>query len=766
LIFAVKKESTAQQKVVSVARESEAFLLGDVEVLPASGLIRGPRGTRKLDPKVMAVLLRLTAADGDVVTREALMADVWGSVVVTDFALSRCVYQLRKNLSSISGTGESPVNTLPKRGYSLTWPVAPGPEAKSGKRNGSSRWLAAAALALGVGGILLWHFWAPASSAGARPAIAVMPFEDLTADRSLGYFGDGIAQTLLAELGHVKEIDVIARSSSFSLRAADMSPREMAEALGVRYLVEGSVDREAETLHVSAALIDARGGRQVWSKDFQRLAGQSFSVQRDMATEIAGYLQVSLGESHSHGGTDNYKAFEAYLRALETDDPEVAGVFIDEALAHDGNFAQALVRKAHLSYTRLWEGIGTAQGAWEDARPLLEKALAITDELPYAYVLIGGFQMLREDYAAAEPALRRALEINPSHDEAFAHLSRLMARTGRVHEAVVLAQRNIQLDPLNSTRHEQLANRLWTAGDIQAARESFERALELDPLNHRAWGAYAHRLGDLEGHLESFRLVARLQRDPRFRSLFYGPVPKLPPASVQLFGLWFGFVEDFAREREMLGLQSRMADNARQHRELAWALIGEGDLDGARREGWIGLRGMPRESIANFQVAYIALQTGQDREAVLDHFREQWPGIFREPPELDAIPEEIVIGAALIQRQLGDEARAVRLLNLLQEDREDPVAATAMALAHLGDADAAIAALKDHIAKGGYFSHLAGDPYWAPLADDARFMAIVDAHHAEAAASRAEVQAMIQSGELVVPGQLEYHASQGNVIRR
>ena len=242
MISGVKKESTAQQKAVSVARESEAFLLGDVEVLPASGLIRGPRGTRKLDPKVMAVLLRLTAAEGDVVTREALMADVWGSVVVTDFALSRCVYQLRKNLSSISGTGESPVNTLPKRGYSLTWPVAPSPEAKSGTRNGPSRWLAVAALVLGACGILLWQFWVPASSAGARPAIAVMPFQDLTADGSFGYFGDGIAQTLLAELGHVKELDVIARSSSFSLRAADMSPGEMAQALGVRYLATHAND--------------------------------------------------------------------------------------------------------------------------------------------------------------------------------------------------------------------------------------------------------------------------------------------------------------------------------------------------------------------------------------------------------------------------------------------------------------------------------------------------------------------------------------------
>jgi len=396
----------------------------------------------------------------------------------------------------------------------------------------------------------------------------------------------------------------------------------------------------------------------------------------------------------------------------------------------------------------------------------LDQALSITDELPDAYVLIGGFQMRREEYVAAEAALRRALEISPSHNEAFANLSKLLARTGRVHEAVILAERNVRLDPLSSARHEQLANRLWTAGDMEAARKSFERALELDPFNHKAWGDYAHRLGDLEGHLESFRLVAGWQRDPQFRSLFYGPVPKLPPASVQLFGLWFGFIGDFEREREMLELQARMADNARLHRELAWALIGEGDLEGARREGWIGLRGMPRESIANFQVAYIALQTDQDLDAVLDHFRAQWPGIFSEPPELDAIPEEVVIGGALIHRRLGDEQRAVRLLRSLQEDREHPFAASAMALAHLGDADAAIAALTEHIDEGGYFSYIAGDPFWAPIAEDARFMAIVDAHHAQASAYREEVRGMIDSGDLVVPGQLEQQAGRQGAARR
>ena len=749
-----------QYKTSSVASEPAAFRLGDVDVLPASGIVRGPEGERKLDPKVMEVLLRLAAAEGKVVSKEALMLDVWGDIIVTDFALSRCIYQLRKNLDHISGEKESPIKTLPKRGYCLTWPLEEfGPEPEVEKNKPWPIWLVAFTVLLVTVGVSIWQDWNPLMQSQDRPAIAVMPFKDMTLAVDMGYFGDGIAQTLLTELGHIKEIDVIAHSSSFSLRDTDMKLKEIAAALDIQYVVEGSVSRESDVVHVSASLIDAHNGRQLWSKTFQSIAGQSFSVQRDMATEIAGYLEVSLGDPSSHGGTESYGAFEAYLRAIEVDDAEIASVFIDEALDHDENFARALVAKAHFTYVRLWQGIGSAEGTWAEVRPVLDRALSITDELPYAHVLIAGFQMMRERYDAAEIALKRALEINPSHNEAFVHLSRLMEKTGRVQEAVVLAKRNVRLDPLNSTRHMQLANRQWTAGDIEAGKASFERALELDPLNHSAWRDYAHRLGDLENPVAAFRLVARLQQNPQFRSQFFGPVPKIPPAGVQVFGLWFGFVEDYERERVMLQLQSEMADSARLHRELAWALIGEGDLDGARREAWVGLNGMPRESIVNFQVAYISLQTGQGMHDVLNHYRSQWPGLFGDSPKLDSVPKKLVVSTALIHRELGEEQRALRLLDWARKDGTNPFGATAMALAHLGEIDMAINALNDHINRGGYFSYLPKDPFWSPLAEDARFMAIVDARHKEAADYRAQIQAMIETGKLVLPGQLKNRAS-------
>ena len=752
-------ELDVQGQVSSVSSEPAAFRFGDVDVLPASGMVCGPGGERMLDPKVMEVLLCLAAAKGKVVSKEALMSDVWGDIIVTDFALSRCIYQLRKNLGQIGGTKESPINTLPKRGYCLTWSLEePVPETEVEKNKRRPLWLVAFIVILLTAGVSIWQYWIPMERKPDRLAIAVIPFTDLTPAKDMGYLGDGIARTLLTELSYIKEIDVIAPSSSFNLREEGMNLKEIATALDVHYLLEGSLSHEPDALHVFASLIDTRNGHQIWSKTFKIVAGQSFSIQHDLATEIAGYLEVSLGDPRSHGGTESYEAFEAYLRAIEVNDADVANVFLDEALAYDGNFARALVAKAQISYARLWEGIGSEEGTWAEVRPLLDRALSITDDLPYAHVLIAGFQMRRERYDAAEIALKRALEINPSHNEAFAHLSRLMEKTGRSQEAVVLAKRNVHLDPLNSTRHQQLANRQWTAGNIEAGKASFERALELDPINHSAWPDYAYRLSDLETPVAGFSLVARLQQNHQFRSQFFGPVPKIPPAGVQVFGLWFGFIEDFERERMMLQLQSEMADNARLHREIAWALIGEGHLKDARREAWIGLRGMPRNSIVNFQVAYIALQTHLGLNDVLDHYRSQWPGLFEVSPKLDSIPGKLVIGTALIHREQEHEARALHLLNLLREQVTDPFATTAMALAHLGETDMAINTLIDHLNKGGYFNYLPGDPFWAPLAEDARFTSIVEDHHREATEYRAQVQALLESDKLVLPGQLEYPA--------
>ena len=750
------KAALARTGGIEDLSRTKSFRLGSVEVFPESGMIRGPGGTRQLDPKVMEVLLQLVKAGGEVVSREALMATVWPGTVVTDFALSRCIYQLRKNLRRVADAPDSPIETLPKRGYRVAWAVSgiqaaqPGPVAV--RRHGP--WIAAFALAVAVVALAWWFRETPAPPA-QRPAIAVLPFTDLTQARNLGYFGDGVATSLMTELGHITEIDVIARTSSFHFRDEPAEVGQIAEALDVDYLVEGSVNSEKEAVQVTAALVDVSNGRHVWSGSFEGIAGQSFTAQQDIANAIAGYLEISLGDPRSHGGTTVFEAWDAYLKAFAVNtvrDDGSGDLFLDQALAYDPDFGQALEAKAFYIYLRLWQGDGVVEDAWEEARPLLERALEINEHSAFAYGTMAGFQIFRGEYESAEKHLSRALEINPSDTWALVHLSRLMEHTGRLEESIRLARHNVRLDPLNSFRHLQLANRLWTAGDFENARASFERTIELDPLNYAGWRDYCLRLANRDGELAGFRLLARLQENPEFRAQFVGPEPQLAPTGIGLIALWLGFIGDFDRELELLELQSRISDSAELHRELARSHLVRGETELAREEAWLALRGMPRNDIANFLVATLALRTGQGFDAVRDHYRSHWPGLFETPPSTGDAEDLVVISAALVVRALGQETQGNALLDeLAARDAAFPVA-RAMALAHRGDRAEGLALLEKHVESGGYFSYLPGDPFWEPLVGEPRFTAIVEAEAAKDAEARHQVALMVDRGELVLPG--------------
>jgi len=746
----------AQSRIKPVAPGSTSFRLGEVDVFPESGNVNGPGGTCQLDPKVMQVLQRLAVAGGEIVSKDTLMLDVWQGTLVTDFALSRCIYQLRKNLCRVGETEDSPIETLAKRGYRLTWKISEFNEPRVVKSTFRKPILFAAVIASVLVALsIAWFSREPVTAIKSRPAIAVMPFSDLTEAGDLGFFGDGIAVALQTELGHIAEIDVIAKTSSFYFAGSQTNLMEIGTALDITYLVEGSVNREGESVQVTAALIKVEDGRQVWSKNFIGMADKSFTAQQDIATEIADYLDVTIGDPRSHGSTTNFKALEAYLLALDSEDPGMTEFHIDQALALDPDYANALVAKAFNIYLRLWQGDAAPEQAWEKAEPLLERAFEITQELPGAHVLVAGFHILREEYEAAEVALERALEINPSHSWAFVHLSRLMERTGRLSEAVELAERNVRLDPLNAMRHLQLANRQWSADDIDGGKASFERALELDPLNFAVWRDYCARLSKQEGVVAGFRLMARLQENPEFKAQFIGPKPELSPAGVGLIAFWFGNIGDFDRKLQMLELQTRSGDSGYLHSEMAWVLLVMGDFDRAREQAWIAIRGMPRESVANYQIASIALRTETDLDRVLDHYQQYWPGLFNNPPDTGAVNEIVTLATALVQRATGNEEQANRLIDALLAGSETTSRAQTMALGISGDIATALDELELHIRNGGYFSYIPGGPFWAPLADEPQFMALVESEKIKNAQFRAEVDKMISEGELILPGHRE-----------
>jgi len=590
--------------------------------------------------------------------------------------------------------------------------------------------------------------WQVPTAADDRPAIAVMPFIDLTADAAFAYFGDGLADSLLTQLGRMVDMDVIARTSSFHFRDTGAGISEIAETLGVQYLVEGSVTREEEKIHVSASLIDAQTGRQLWSGVFGGSSEAPFEAQQRIAEAVAGYLGISLGDPRKQGGTTSFEAYDAYLKAGEAESLELAILLLDEALAHDPGFAQALMARASILYYGLWRGVGSPEEAWREAGPFLERALAITDELPGAHALVGGYALFRDDLEAAEREFLRALEINPSFTPAYTELSRLYARTNRLREAVAMAERNVRLDPTDSIRHVQLANRLWTLGEIERASQSFERAIQIAPRNPFGWSDYAGRLGFGEGRFaEAFAVLGRMLQVPDVA---------VPPRILGFIGLFFSAIGDYERALRFFELRAELGGGFRVHQDLAALQYALGNLDEARVEARRALEGQERNQIGGAVLIKTALESGEDVEETVAWLTATWPGLLADPPELEAgAGGYLAVPAALLLRRAGDEAQASRLLDAVIASPTAEAPMPALALAHQGQVAAALERLDLSNGWSSLALEVAHSPVWVPLDGEPRFRAMLEERMKELERQRAEVEAMIRLGDLpleVIPG--------------
>ncbi|NIP19284.1 MAG: hypothetical protein GWM87_14835, partial [Xanthomonadales bacterium] len=185
----------------------------------------------------------------------------------------------------------------------------------------------------------------------------------------LGYFGTGMAEALLNELGHLASLDVIARTSSFSFQNTTAGLAEIAAALAVDYLLEGSVSREADNVFVVAKLVEVSSGRQLWSETFEGTSTRPFSAQRGIAGKVAGYLEMSIGDPEEYGGTSNFEAYDLYLREKTETDQATRRVLLDAALAHDPDFALAMLGKAGLALEGVWQNRKNVDEMWREVQP-------------------------------------------------------------------------------------------------------------------------------------------------------------------------------------------------------------------------------------------------------------------------------------------------------------------------------------------------------------------------------------------------------------
>jgi len=351
----------------------------------------------------------------------------------------------------------------------------------------------------------------------APPAhsIAVLPFVNLSGDKEQEYFSDGLTEELLNSLAEINELQVAARTSSFSFKGKDTDIGTVARKLNVGAVLEGSVRRSANTVRITAQLINAVTGFHLWSKTYDRDLGDVLRLQTEIATAVASALKVTLlGDVAAKvevGGTRNPAAFDAYLRGAkayssrhEGRDLHAAIAAYTEAIRLDPSYALAFAaRSIAFSYyageaetpEAMQEGYNKAQA---DARQALELATDLAQgHLALAHVSESGSL----NFTQANDEYDRALALAPGNAQILRSSGLFAAFMGHFDAGIAAARRAVVLDPLASASHFVLAQTLYFARRYEESVATWAEVLSLDPdfkANYQWRGFALYGLGDLE----------------------------------------------------------------------------------------------------------------------------------------------------------------------------------------------------------------------------------------------------------------------------
>jgi adenylate cyclase len=486
--------------------------IGEWIVHPALDSISRRAETQKLEPRAMRLLMCLADSAGHAVSVDRLLAEVWTDVVVGSASVYQAVSQLRKSLGDVD-PNPTYIATVPRKGYRLIAPVqrvsalhppqAPAPP----RRTATPRraWVVAGgfvALALAGAYFLGDKAWlskhvlvkgetAATSVVVSDKSIAVLPFADMSEKQDQEYFSDGLSEELIGMLTKVADLRVPARTSSFYFKNKRATIADIAKSLGVSHVLEGSVRKSGDTLRITAQLIRADNGYQVWSETYDRKLDDIFKIQDEIAAAVVTALKVQLdgGSTAVRGhGTSNPEAYSAYLlgRQLHTQSTvptwRQAIEAYQKAIGLDPHYADAYAALAMSEYF-LAENTGD-HALGKLAEETAQKAIDLDPRLAAGYSARGAMRYLhRYDWAGAESDLKQALALAPTNSRELSRYGTLLSYLGRAEEATAMLQKAIEQDPLQNTYWQGLGVTLAESGDHAGAYDAFHHALAIQPAD-------------------------------------------------------------------------------------------------------------------------------------------------------------------------------------------------------------------------------------------------------------------------------------------
>jgi adenylate cyclase len=355
-----------------------------------------------------------------------------------------------------------------------------------------------------AGGLTFWEFYfkpdvAPASIEKMayplpdKPSIAVLPFENMSGDPDQEFFSDGLSEEIITALSKVTQLFVIDRNSSFSYKGKAVKVKQIAEDLGVRYVLEGSVRKEGDRVRITAQLIDAITGHQLWAERYDKKLKDIFSLQDEITMKILTALQLKLTDGEiariSARGTRN---LEAYLKVLQARGPfytitkegfAQARRLSEEALAIDPNYAAAYL---YLGSTHFMDVIlGSSKSPKESLKLAFEaltKAKKLDDSYAAAYSALGFIYVMKKQYDKGMAECERAVALEPNSAIALIWMSLVLTLSGNHQEAVQPAEKSLRLNPMAPPFHNRILGMAYAwVGRYEDAISAYKKALRRTP---------------------------------------------------------------------------------------------------------------------------------------------------------------------------------------------------------------------------------------------------------------------------------------------
>ena len=339
------------------------------------------------------------------------------------------------------------------------------------------------ALVASAAGVLSWRGSAGRREKGVAAAtevrvisLAVLPLKNYSGDATEEYFADGMTEALTTTLTKLEALRVIAHQSVRQFKRSDRPVPEIARALGVTHVVDGSVLQNGDSVRITATLIDATRNTPIWADRFVRGRREILALQQEVALAIARAIEVALTPRDRERLADapevDPEVFDLYIKGTQaryTLDPLGGG----DASVPEGYFTRAIARDS--GYAPAYAGLASMQALSNDptrARRFAEKALALDPDLAEPHVVLGLIREHHErDWSGAEGSFRQAIRLNPGFAEAHHELSMLLTRRGRFDEALAAAQRTLYLAPMSARFHHGLGEvYLWSGRYNEAVR--------------------------------------------------------------------------------------------------------------------------------------------------------------------------------------------------------------------------------------------------------------------------------------------------------